>query len=210
MAQSRIDDQIGGIDARLAEIAACYSAWNEQLESERRRLVERGVDWWEAIERVHAIRLETIQAGASPVDFDRLSSLLDELCSIYLKAGEDQRIRIRAVFDDKESVLKYLHSYIANKTRRLRLSGEKKWLRLGLAAASICDQRVDWRDLMICLGHLYMVARDAGFRPGYQFRAVARISNPRGRHRQSSTRDLLANFRKSAYLSSIQRRDRPS
>jgi hypothetical protein len=130
--------------------------------------------------------------------------LLDDVCGLYLKAGAEERAAVRALFDDKPHILKRLHSYIARTSRLLEETGHKKWLRYGLAAASVCDQRVDWRDLLICLGDLYMTARRVGFRPGYQFRAVSRISNPVGRYGQRSTRDLLADFRKSAHLRSVQ------
>jgi len=187
-------------DTGLAEINARCAEWNERLERERKDLEAQGVGWWEALETVHKRSGEMIARGECPVDFDKLHALLDDLCGVYLKAEAAERSAIRATFDDKPHVLKYLHSYIGRTSRLLEETGHKRWLRSGLAAASIGDQRVDWRDLMIRLGDLYVTARRVGFRPGYQFRAVARISNPVGRHGDSSTRDLLANFRKSAHL----------
>jgi len=188
------------MDARLVEIDVDYAEWNQQLESQRKGLEAQGVDWWEALEIVHKRAGEMIANGECPVDFDKLHALLDDLCGVYLKVEAEERAAIRAMFDDKPHVLKYLHSHIGWASRLLQETGDKKWLRYGLAAASICDQRVDWRDLMICLGDLYMTAKRVGYRPGYQFRAVARISNPVGRYRDRPTRDLLADFRRSAHL----------
>jgi len=198
------DQRIAALDARLAKVELAYFKWNQDLEMQRKQLLEGDMDWWKASEVVHQRRVRTVQEGKSPVDFNDLKSLLTEICSVYLRAREEAREAIRAMFDDKPSLLAYLHSYIAHTTQRLAETKDQDWLRLGLAAASICDRRVDWRDLMICLGDLYMTAKETGLRPGYQFSAVARISNPSRKYKESSTRELLVNFRKSAYLRTLQ------
>ncbi len=204
--QTPINDRLTDIDIRLAELDTRYAAWNRELERMRDDLVSGGMDFWESLDAVHRHSNESIKSGSCPIDFHALNELLDELCGVYLEASPRQRAAIRGFFDHKESALKYLHSYIGRASRFLKSSGDKKWLRLGLAAASIVDRRVDWRDLMICLGDLYLTARDAGIgRPGYYFTAVAKMSNPVGRHRESSTLELLRDFRKSAYLTSLKK-----
>ena len=205
MKRENADHRIAALGAQLAKVELAYHKWNQDLEVQRKQLVEGDMDWWKAIEVVHQRRVRTVQEGRSPVDFDDLKGLLNKVCLMYLRADEEDREAIRAIFDDKPSLLAYLHSYIAHTTRRLAETKDKEWLRLGLAAASVCDRRVDWRDLMVFLGELYLTAKEAGLRPGYQFSAVARISNPSRRYKESSTRDLLANFRKSAYLRGLQR-----
>jgi hypothetical protein len=206
MRQKRIDQRIRDLDTELTAVQASYDAWNADLAEQREQvLLEPGMDWWKAMEVVNQRYARAIQDGTSPIDFAHLNALLDELCAIYLKAEEDRRVAIRGIFDDKQSLRNYLHTYIGHASRHLAETRDKKWLRLGLAAASICDRRVDWRDLMICLGELYLTARQAGFRPGYQFSAIARISNRSRKYKENSTRDFLASFRKTAYLRSLLR-----
>jgi hypothetical protein len=84
-------------------------------------------------------------------------------------------------------------------------TGEREWLRLGLAAASIADQKVDHRDLLICLGKLWLAAEETGIAPARLFSAVGRISSDEPVYGDRCTKDLLCGFRTSAYLKSIKR-----
>jgi len=200
------EDRLSDIDRRLARLDARYVEWNWELAEQQKELVDSGMDFRKALNIVHDQREESIKSGNCPVDLDALNALLDELCAIYLEADRRQHIAIRSLFDDKRSVLKHLHAYIGRTARLLESSRDRKWLRLGLAAASIGDRRVDWRDLLVCLGDLYLAARRVRMRPGSDFQAVAKLSNPVGLRGGSSTRDLLADFHKSAYLRSIRRK----
>lgn len=200
------EDRLAKIDRRLARLDARYVEWNWELAEQQKELVDGGMDYWRALSIVQAQREESIKSGNCPVDFDALDALLDELCAVYLEADRRQRTAIRSLFDDKRSALKHLHAYIGRTARLLESSRGRKWLRLGLAAASIADRRVDWRDLLVCLGDLYLAARRVRMRPGSDFQAVAKLSNPVGLGGERSTRDLLADFHKSAYLRSIRRK----
>ncbi len=198
------DDRLGEIDARLGEIDARWTEWDRELAQVQKDLEEGGMDFWDALHAVHAQQVESMRRGDSPFDFDQLRQLLDELCGIYLEADPERRALIRGFFDDKDRLSTYLHSYIGGRAARLlRSSGDVKWLRIGLAAASISDMRVDWRDLLISLGKLYLAAEDVGIRPISHFTAVAKISNPEGRYGEGSTRDLLRDFHRSGHLRSI-------
>jgi hypothetical protein len=205
MSRQRSDqDRVAEIEVILAGIDARFQQWNRDLEKKRAELVDGGMEYCESLDAVSDIWKNSIESGECPVDFDELNQTLDELCAIYLKSDDGLRIDIRRIFDDRRSLLNHLHSYICRTSRLLEASGDPRWLRLGLAAASIGDMRVDWRDLLIRLGDLYVTARRVGIkRPGRQFRTVAELSNAEGRYCQGSTRDLLVNFRKSAYLESI-------
>jgi hypothetical protein len=171
---------------------------------EQRRLEQEGMHKWEAIGVVHRQQMEHLWGGTAPFDFGRLNQLLDELCSLYLAADQEQRAVIRGLFDDKTRLRKYLHSYIGGRAApRLESTGDRKWLDLGLAAASIVDQRVDWRDLLIALGALWLSAEEAGIAPARRFSSVARISTDEPAYGGSSTSDLLRRFRDSGHLRSI-------
>lgn len=209
MSQTSSDARLAEIDVRLAALNERWEDWDRELAKEQQELEDRGVDWGDALEAIHERSMERMRRGDSPVTFDELHELLDELCGIYLEVDAARRAAIRAFFDEKQRVLKYLHSYVGGRTAPLVAStGGVKWLRLGLAAGSIADRRVDYRDLLICLGELWLAAEAAGIAPARHFSAVARISNPEPRPGEQSTRDLLRGFQRSGHLRSIKRRSK--
>ena len=198
------NERIAEIDALLARLNQSWEAWDAELLIEQRRLEREGMHKWEAIGVVRRQQMEHLWGGTAPFDFSQLNQLLDELCGLYLEADQEQRPLIRGLFDDKTRLRKYLHSYIGGRAApRLESSGDRKWLDLGLAAASIVDQRVDWRDLLIALGVLWLSAEEAGIAPARRFSSVARISSDEPVYRGSSTSDLLRKFRTSGHLRSI-------
>jgi len=211
MNQALSDDRLLQIDEGLGALNKTWEEWDQELAEVQKELEAGGMDWWDALEEVHSRRVEIARRGDSPVDFDQLGELLDELCAIYLEANAEERVGIRALFENKQRVLKYLHSYTGGRTAaRLEATGDVKWLRLGLAAGSIADRRVDYRDLLICLGKLWLAAEEVGIAPARHFSAVARISNPEPRYGDRSTQHLLRHFRRSGHLRSIKRKARES
>jgi hypothetical protein len=204
-------ERLAEIDADLERVNEVWMAWDRELEEERKRLEQSGMGWWESLEAIHRRQMDALRGGTAPFDFRELNELLDELCHLYLSGDEDQRLAIRGLFPGKDRVRKYLHSYVGGRAApRLSRTGETKWLRLGLAAASIVDQRVDYRDLLICLGALWLAAEEAGIAPARHFSAVAGLSNDEPVYGSGSTRDLLRGFRTSAHLKSIKERDEGS
>ena len=181
--------------------------WDQELGEVQKRLEHAGMGTMEALDVVHRRQMDRLRGGTAPFDFGQLNQLLDELCSLYLVADQDQWGVIRGLFNDKTRVRKYLHSYIGGRAApRLESTRDEKWLDLGLAAASIVDQRVDYRDLLICLGALWLSAEEAGIAPARRFSSVARISNDEPVYGNRSTRDLLRGFRMSAHLKSIKQK----
>ena len=70
------DERIAAFDEQLAEIEQAYHKWNQDLDKQRKQLIEGDMDWWKAIEVVHQRRVRAVQEGQSPVDFDELKGLL--------------------------------------------------------------------------------------------------------------------------------------
>jgi hypothetical protein len=196
--------RLAEIDVLLARLNQSWKTWDEELAEEQRRVEQAGMNWFEALEVIHRRQMDALRGGTAPFDFGQLNRLLDELCSLYLSADQEQRVFIRDLFEDKTRLRKYLHSYIGGRAApRLESTGDRKWLDLGLAAASIVDQRVDWRDLLIALGALWLSAEEAGIAPARRFSSVARISTDEPAYGGSSTSDLLRRFRDSGHLRSI-------
>ncbi len=94
-----------------------------------------------------------------------------------------------------------LHSYIRNVSEYIKSPLDIKWLMLGLAAASIEDLRLDFRESFSALGKLYLAAAQAGIAPKTYFAEVSEISSAeKGGDNGSSMKDFLQNFDKSAYF----------
>jgi hypothetical protein len=202
-------ERLAEIDARLSRLNQAWEGWEGELAEVQKGLERGSMDWLEAAGVVHRRQVDAFRAGTAPLDLREVQELLDELCALYLRADQDQRLLMRDSFEDKRRVRKYLHSYIGGRAAsRLRSTGENRWLDLGLAAASICDQKVDWRDLLIALGKLWLAAEDAGIAPARHFSAVGRISSDEPVYGRGSTRELLRGFRTSGHLRSIKQRGR--
>src|SRR5207249_812345 len=94
-----------------------------------------------------------------------------------------------------------LEDYIGYASRILKQGGRPEWLERGIAAASIDDQRRDYRDWLMALGDLYLSARAARLDPTPVLKRMAERSNPE-RHAASPTptREALAKFEDSAYF----------
>ena len=201
------NERLAEIDILLARLNQAWMEWDQELGEVQKRLERAGMDKLEALEVIHRRQMDNLRGGTAPFDFGELNQLLDELCCLYLNADQDQRLFIRGFFDGKSRVRKYLHSYIGGRAApRLESTRDEKWLDLGLAAASLVDQRVDYRDLLICLGALWLSAEEAGIAPARRFSSVARISNDDPVYGNRSTRDLLIGFRTSAHLKSIKQK----
>jgi hypothetical protein len=192
------------IDARLSRLNQAWEEWDRELAQVQKRLEHGGMDRLEAAGVVHRQHVDAFRAGTAPLDLREVQEALDELCALYLRADPGQRLRIRDSFGSKRRLRVYLHSYIGGRAAsRLRSTGGGRWLDLGLAAASICDRKVDWRDLLIALGKLWLAAEEAGIAPARHFSAVARISSDEPVYGQGSTRELLRGFRSSGHLRSL-------
>ncbi len=201
-------ERLAELDAVLQRLNEAWAAWDEELLEVQRRLEREGMDKLEAIDVVYRQVMEGLRSGTGPVTFEKLHKPLDELFDLYLEASEEQRVSIRESFDNKNRLRKYLHSYVGGRAApHLGATGETRWLRRGLAAASIADQKVDYRDLLICLGALWLAAEDVGIAPARFFSSVARLSSDEPVYGNRSTRQLLRGFRSSGHLRSIKKDD---
>jgi len=72
---------------------------------------------------------------------------------------------------------------------------DDRWLRLGLAAASIDDNGTDFRATYVVLGDLYLCAVRCGMEPGPYFEEAAEISPS-----VSNIEQTLLGFERSAYF----------
>jgi hypothetical protein len=118
-----------------------------------------------------------------------------QLCQRYLGASAPERERIRSAVREKRGVLNCLLGYVYKAADRIHTAADQEWLRIGLAAASIEDCRVDYRDFLLALAALYTAAKEAGVNPRADFNGVAALSSrekPRGGTKPVS--EMLARF----------------
>jgi hypothetical protein len=200
------------IKADLPDLNERLRVWNEKVNREHFRIPPAPLLEPKAAKVIKDYIYAKV--GYSPLE--EVYSLLDSLCDLYLDADPEQRAEIRDLMGQNRAVLDRMYSYIGRATNFLKETADPKWLRMGLAAASIEDSRVDYRDLLVALGDLYLAAAHVGIKPRPYFEAVGRISNPTRERpepyplhpylsrlllgRGSSTQDMLLKFERCQYF----------
>ena len=131
---------------------------------------------------------------------DEVFAAFDEICDIYAGSDPPRCAIIRGIVHSREARA-LLDAYIAYASRILKDGGRPEWLERGIAAASIDDQRVDYRDWLVSLGGLYLSARAAHLDPSPVLKRIAERSNSEPHAAApTSTREALATFEDSAYF----------
>jgi len=131
---------------------------------------------------------------------DEVFAVFDEICDVYARSDPPRCAIIRGIVHEREAHL-LLDEYIGYASGILKKGGRPEWLERGVAAASIDDQRRDYRDWLMSLGDLYLSARAAHLDPSPVLKRIAERSNPE-RHAAAPTptRDALGTFEDSAYF----------
>jgi hypothetical protein len=177
---AEIRGHLAGLNARLA-------VWDKNVDDEFRKLWNINdtdpARFGESVKEAHD--LAVLQVGPGPLE--EVYRLFDNLGGIYLEASVEERAQIRDLLGDKPNLLDAAQGYVERAAQLLEQSRDARWLRLGLAAASIEDRRADYRDTLAALSDLYVAAKRAGITPRPYFQAVAEISNPVNEHGYSTT-----------------------
>jgi hypothetical protein len=131
---------------------------------------------------------------------DEVFAVFDEICDLYARSDPASCAIIRGIVHEREARA-LLEEYVAYVSRILKQGGRPEWLERGVAAASIDDQRRDYRDWLMSLGDLYLSARAARLDPSPVLKRIAERSNPE-RHpaAPTPTREALGTFEDSAYF----------
>jgi hypothetical protein len=131
---------------------------------------------------------------------DEVFAVFDEVCDLYARSDPPRCAIIRGIVHEREAHA-LLEEYVGYASRILRQGGRPEWLERGVAAASIDDQRRDYRDWLMSLGDLYLSARAARLDPSPVLKRIGALSNPE-RHpaAPTPTRDALTTFEDGAYF----------
>ncbi len=108
---------------------------------------------------------------------DERDDLLGQLCEAYLTSTSAQRTAVRDFFGGKTPLLKALDDRVTKAAFMLKSEQDTTPLRLALAAASINDTRLDYRELALSLTSLWNAAIAAGLDPARHFRDIAEMSS---------------------------------
>jgi hypothetical protein len=183
---------------RLARLDAPIRAWREQRDRafaaafgpQKGRLSN-------LMARLPQASTAAAALGVGPRD--EVFAIFDEVCDLYARTDAPRCAIIRGIVHEREAHI-LLEEYVAHASRILKQGGRPEWLERGVAAASIDDQRRDYRDWLMSLGDLYLSAHAAHLDPSPVLKRIAERSNPE-RHAAAPTptRDALRTFEDSAY-----------
>ena len=131
---------------------------------------------------------------------DEVFAIFDELFDLYARSDPPHCAIIRGIVHEREAHV-LLEGYVAYASGILKQGGRPEWLERGVVAASIDDQRRDYRDWLMSLGDLYLSAYAAHLNPSPVLKRIAERSNPE-RHQAAPTptREALGKFEDSAYF----------
>jgi hypothetical protein len=201
MSLSKLIRQLGEWEARYQEWAAPINQFILEYRFKVNRDGYAPADYERDWRAVRERQLDTYDP------YPAIYELLDELCPAYLEVSAPERDAIRAAVSDKNGVLSALLGYAYRAAKRIQSPADSEWLRRGLAAISIENCSRDWRDVLLALAELYVVAEEAGIKPQSDFTAVSRLSSdkkPVGS--DTSMRGILAHFRSYGVLKERRRR----
>jgi hypothetical protein len=124
-------------------------------------------DWLEALEE---------RAPYSPLAYYTSSQedqqSLNAFCQHYFRASKQQRALIRSAVHNKKGVLNQLMACVHQAAERLQATKDTAWLEIGAAAAALLGGQLDYRDFLLALAELYVMAEEAGLDPDPVFEAV--------------------------------------
>jgi hypothetical protein len=190
---------IGALDTRLAALDEPIRRWNDA----RERAFSAKFQPKEGKLSTLMSRLPpaaAAAAGVGPGPQEQVFALLDEICDEYARSDAPRCALIRGLVQQHEA-RRLLESYIGHASRVLEQGKRAEWLTRALAAASIEDQRRDYRDWLMSVGDAYLAGRTAGLDPAPVLARIGAISNTEGhRAAPTPTSAALGQFEKSAYF----------
>jgi hypothetical protein len=128
---------------------------------------------------------------------EEIQRTIDELCVLYLTVSDEGRNHVRKLVQAHRPLHNGLLAHIGWTAQHK----PPDWLRRGLAAASIEDNRVDFRDMFIALGGLYLEAVAVGLDVSDCFQKAAQLSSAvAGPYFKLWMREFLAGFEQSEYF----------
>lgn len=162
---------------------------------------------WVEIENEQANREQREPKIATDAEIRvEFAGIMRELCPIYLQMTPKQCATIRQIVAERDAaerheLIGWILEYADSATRRFHRPDDVQLLREGLAAVSIENCGVDFRDTLTTLADLFVRAEEVGVDPRPHFLAVAELSSTaRTRGGLDSVAETLREFEKSAVI----------
>ena len=152
------------------EFETRFQSWQSSLGSGKDPAYSGEIDW-------NAI-------GDSPLD-----KRFTELAELFLASTFEQQQLIRDFFEDQNDLLWYLTLYVRRVAKLINTREDVRWLRLGLAIASVENRRLDFRDTLASLVILRFAAQRVGINPTPYFNEIIKISPSEGKEMLTNGRD---------------------
>jgi hypothetical protein len=150
-------------------------------------------------------KVRVSRSGAPDIrqEVELVEPVICEAIGLYVEGSEAQRTSLRDFFGATDRCLLHLNLQI----QRLSLEFERAPSRLGLARAlaamSLENNRLDYRDTYVLLGRMYLTAVRSGLDPKHLLQRTAGISDQQSVYAgtaQESMQGFLAGFTDSAYF----------
>ena len=109
--------------------------------------------------------------------YEEINAFYDQLMPQYLGAVDAEREQIRSLFQKKRGLQNVLLGFAYRAADGINSPSDIPLLRLGLAAMSIEDFSVDYRDSLLALAELCVRAERAGIDPRPVFDEIAEMSS---------------------------------
>ena len=109
--------------------------------------------------------------------YEEINAFYDQLMPQYLSAADAEREQVRSLFRKKRGLQNTLLGFAYRSADRINSPTDIPLLRLGLAAMSIEDFSVDYRDSLLALAELCVRAERAGIDPRPIFDDIAGMSS---------------------------------
>ena len=109
--------------------------------------------------------------------YEEINAFYDQLMPQYLSAADAEREQVRSLFRKKRGLQNTLLGFAYRAADRINSPSDIPLLRLGLAAMSIEDFSVDYRDSLLALAELCVRAERAGIDPRPIFDEIAEMSS---------------------------------
>ncbi len=186
---SLIQSELTDLDANFTKY---FSTTDEKFTKEWNQQYDH-----DSLSKAKAAAIESVIAV-----HEALHRRLDEICHFYLTADGKCREWLREFVSSRRSLLLALRDHVHWCARRIQSATDRELLRNGIAAISLQDNRLDFRDNYIALGHLYLAAVKTGIQPSLDLHKIGLLSSTLSRTKwpSDSTQNFLTGFEESAYF----------
>ena len=184
-----------GFQGKVTKLIDMLSQYAVQREQEFAR------SWNKELSAAAITRAGTSAKELLSDTYEQIQEQLMEICSAYLLMNDLERAAARELVGTSPELLRQLQNHLIWEMNDVKSQADQDRIMRGLAAVSLVDLRIDFRDLMLAMGAAYERAYSVGALLSIPLVKVANISSPIPHAKNhSSMRDFLLNFETSAFF----------